>query len=289
MRRPLVLLCAGLLGTAPLAVALAAPGTAGAATCTRTSADIDRDHFADCWEGANGLTVGVVDKNVDTDHDGLRTRTEYSIDARAAGRTGELVGHYYANDDDSNDNGVEDGDEDLDGDTLSNENELESHTSMFRSDSDRDLLNDAVDDTDHDGLSNEFESEATDLDGDHVGVDDSVDSDHDGVDDANEDFDCDHVVNAKELRPTNADSDRDGTGDATDDSDNDGVDNGSEMLLDDHGLDADSDDDGVSDGTSDSNHDGVEDGTQDGHPDDVEGDGTCTTGVDDHGGHGTDG
>lgn len=290
MRRSFVLLCAGLLGTAtPLTAAIATQGTAGAAGCTRTSADSDRDHYADCWEGVNGLTVGVVDRSVDSDHDGLRTRQEYSLDLRRAGRSGELTGGYYANDDDSNDNDVEDGDEDFDVDQLSNENELESHTSMFRSDTDRDGIDDATDDTDHDGLSNEFEAEANNLDGEHEGVDDSIDSDHDGSDDSTEDFDCDGVPNSKELRPTVADSDRDGIGDAFDDSDNDGVDNGSEMLLDDHGLDSDSDDDGVTDGVDDSNHDGIHDGSEDSHPDEVEGDGTCTAGVDDHGGHGVDG
>src|SRR6188508_343247 len=66
--------------------AVASAHTSGrTAACTATSPDTDRDHIADCWEGPNGLTVGLRDGKKDRDHDGLTAVKEFSLDVRTTG------------------------------------------------------------------------------------------------------------------------------------------------------------------------------------------------------------
>ncbi|MDP9343325.1 MAG: MSCRAMM family adhesin SdrC [Actinomycetota bacterium] len=245
-----------------------AHGASGATTsaCTASSADTDRDGIPDCWEGPNGLVVGVRDAGTDKDHDGLKAKVEYTLD-KATTADG-LFAPYVANLDDSDGDGVEDGDEDLDGDGLTNEDEGESGTNALVSDSDHDGIGDAQDDTDGDGLTNETEAGSADEDGDTQGVDDVVDENGDGINDTNQDFDCDGVSNGAELNPRSADSDQDGESDALDDDDGDGIDNVDEQGFDDQGLDEgvldeDANDDGVVDGDEDQDGDGQNEGDED--------------------------
>ncbi len=273
--------CAFILSLGGLFV-LAHAGVAGASVCTTTSADTDLDRLPDCWEGANGLIVGRGDSGSDRDRDGLRAKTEYAVDVAFGGGGGNIADVYHANDDDTNDNGVEDGDEDLDGDDLTNENETEARTNVLDSDTDDDGIEDGADDTDNDGIDNQDEGDSVDEDGDSQGVSDLDDEDGDGVNDAGEDFDCDLVKNRNELNAFSANSDRHGVTDALDDSDQDGVDNWVEPAFDDDPIDDDSDDDGVEDGDEDGDGDDVEDGDEDGDDDDdAQDDGDCTVEIDD--------
>ena len=262
--------------------ALAYAGASAAPGCTTTSADTDLDRLPDCWESANGLLVGRRDSGSDRDRDGLRARTEYAVDVAFGGGSGNIADVYHANDDDTDDNGVEDGDEDLDGDDLTNENENEARTNLLDSDTDDDGIEDGIDDTDNDGINNEDEGNSIDEDGDSQGVVDLDDEDDDGVNDAGEDFDCDTVRNRNELNAFSANSDRHGVNDALDDSDQDGVDNWIEPAFDADPIDADSDDDGIEDGDDDGDQDDVEDGDEDGdEDDDSQDDGDCTVDIDD--------
>lgn len=253
------------------------PGTAAAADCTASSPDTDFDRVPDCWEATNGLVVGRKDAGSDKDRDGLSAKTEYTVDA-AWSAGGPLVNLYNASDDDTNNDGVEDGDEDIDGDGLTNENEREAHANLLDPDTDNDGTFDGVDDRDQDGISNADEGDSIDEDGDTAGVNDLTDDNHDGVNDAKQDFDCDGVRNANELQAASANSDHQGVGDAADDSDQDGIDNGTEVTEPaDDVLDPDSNDDGVEDGDADANDDGIQDGNDDGHPDDDgQDDGDCS-------------
>src|SRR4051812_4976635 len=80
---------------------------AAATTCTAASPDSDADHIADCWGTPNGLTVGNKIGNAgDRDRDGLTTRGEYTVDVTLA-NGGDIVGTFFANDDDSDNDGVE--------------------------------------------------------------------------------------------------------------------------------------------------------------------------------------
>ncbi len=274
-------LCAFVLSLGGLFV-LTHAGAAGASVCTTTSADTDLDRLPDCWESANGLIIGRLDSGSDRDRDGLRARTEYAVDVAFGGGSGNIADVYHANDDDTDNNGVEDGDEDVDGDGLTNENETEARTNVLDSDTDNDGVEDGVDDTDNDGIDNEDEGNSVDEDGDTVGVDDLSDDNGDDISDANEDFDCDGVKNRNELNAFSANSDRHGVTDAFDDSDQDGIDNWVEPVLGDDAIDADSNDDGVEDGDSDTDQDGVEDGVEDGDQDnDSQDDGDCTVAIND--------
>ena len=250
---------------------------AAAADCTATSADTDLDRVPDCWETSNGLTVGRRDAGSDKDRDGLSAKSEYAVDS-AFSAGGPLANIYNAADDDSNNNGVEDGDEDLDNDGLTNENEREARTAVLNADSDSDAVLDGADDTDQDGVTNADEGNSVDEDGDILGVDDLTDDNNDGLNDANQDFDCDGVRNRNELQAASSNSDNHGVGDAADDSDQDGIENGTEVTEPaDDVLDPDSNDDGVEDGDADSDNDGVQDGNDDGHvDDDSQDDGDCS-------------
>jgi len=246
-----------------------------ASTCTASSADTDRDGLPDCWEARNGLVVGVRDGSTDKDRDGLKANLEFKLDARTT--ADGLFAPYAANLDDTDGDGVEDGDEDLDGDGLTNEDETESGTSALLADSDGDGVTDPNDDTDGDGLDNETEAGSADEDGDSQGVDDEVDANDDGIDDSGEDFDCDGVTNGNELNPRVADSDHDAESDALDDDDGDGIDNIDEQGFDDQGLDEDvldddADDDGVVDGDEDQDGDGQDEGDEDEDGPDDQGD-----------------
>lgn len=243
------------------------PHAPATAACTTGSPDTDHDHLPDCWELKNGLVVGAADQKTDLDQDGLKAITEYRLDVKTTRNS--IFAPFDAAEDDSNDNGIEDGDQDLDGDGLTNEEEAESGTSSFNDDTDGDGITDPADDTDGDGLDNETEASSVDEDADEVGASDMQDVNGDGIADAEEDFDCDEVSNADEMNPKSDDSDGDGIVDANDDSDGDGIDNGTEQDMDEAGttedvMDSDVDDDGTEDGLEDSDGDGVEDGVEDG-------------------------
>ena len=213
----------------------AAAGSSASHVCTASSADHDGDHVPDCWETHNGLKVGKADGRTDHDHDGLSARAEFKLDRLTHGDG--IFAPFQADDADSNNNGVEDGDQDLDHDGIDNEDETPADA--VDADTDNDGVEDGDEDSDHDGLSDGFEAGAVDAD---------EDPDDDGMVDGVDDDDADGVDNADELNDQAPDSDEDGVSDAQEDEDGDGLDNEQEEQEGTDPTDEDSDDDGVDDG-----------------------------------------
>ena len=128
--------------------------------------DRDHDRLPDKWERKHHLSTKHKSARKDPDRDGLINLDEFRL-------------HTDPRDADTDNDGVEDGDEDRDRDGVDNDNEAREHTSPLRRDTDRDGVRDAREDRDDDGLNNGAE----DVTGNDP-IDD--DSDDDGVEDGAE-------------------------------------------------------------------------------------------------------
>jgi hypothetical protein len=153
-RRPMVV-----VGSA-LALLFAVTGS------TALAADRNDDRIPDRWEKRHGLSLKVKQTRRDQDRDGVQNLTEYRS-------------HTEPLDDDSDADGVEDGDEDRDDDSVDNYNEQDEGTRPDRSDTDGDGRSDGREDADHDGLQNRHED-------DSANEPDDRDTDDDGIEDGEE-------------------------------------------------------------------------------------------------------
>jgi hypothetical protein len=257
--RKLKLLVAAVVALAMLAV----PGAALA-----KKHDRDHDKMPDRWERAHHLNAHKKNAAGDPDRDGLSNLGEFRA------RTGP-------HDADSDNDGIEDGDEDRDHDGVDNGNEMRERTGPRDKDSDNDGVKDGREDRDRDGLPNAGE--------DRTGndpIDD--DTDNDGVEDGDENagtvdsFDSStntlviktasglvsgQVTDATEIKCESEDEDEDShRGRDGDDNvsaaDHDGDDNTTAGSDDDHsgpGRDGDEGDDDNSGPGSRDEHDGDDD------------------------------
>ena len=174
----------------PVLVALFSAGAAFAFT------DADRDKMDDDWEVAHGLDPTVKDSKQDPDNDRLKNRKEFvggtdpqteDTDHDGSDDRDERRFRTVATDPDTDDDGIQDGDEDTDGDGTFDEDEDDAKEKCVNND----------DDTDQDGLSDEDENDLgadpQDPDSDDDGIEDgNDDANEDGVDDEDEDDDADH-------------------------------------------------------------------------------------------------
>ncbi len=193
-RRRVATLAAGL-------AALAVPFGYGVVVADPASAVVsDRDHdgMPDRWEIRHHLNPRIANAGRDADRDGLRNLAEYRL-------------HLDPRDQDTDDDGHDDGDEVHDG---------TGSTHPRDEDTDDDGTLDGDEDADHDGVDNEDEDDA-----EEACAGDDADRDHDGIDDEDE--------NELGTYPGRADSDRDGIRDGNEDSDHDGVANEDEDDADD--------------------------------------------------------
>jgi hypothetical protein len=152
-----------LLATLALALGLLAITASTAAAGGR---DSNNDRIPDRWEKKHGLSLHVKQTNRDQDRDGLKN-------------LGEFRAKTDPRDDDSDNDGTEDGDEDRDHDRVDNANEVREHTNPSDKDSDNDGKSDGREDAEHDGLVNAAE--------DRTGNDPiDKDTDNDGTKDGDE-------------------------------------------------------------------------------------------------------
>ena len=172
--------------------------------------DSDHDGMPNRWERAQGLDPHRADARGNPDRDGLVNVREFR------NHTNPLV-------EDSDHDGIDDGDE-VD----------EFETNPNDSDDDNDGVRDGDENADHDGTRNEDEDDSSES----CRADDD-DRDHDGV--ANED------ENEQHSRTRDRDSNDNGTPDGDEDVDEDGVNNEDEDDNADDACDGDTDDDGVDD------------------------------------------
>ncbi len=203
-----------LLAASAVAVlgALSVPGAALAGV------DADGDGMADRWEAK----YGVSSPTGDPDRDGLRNLREYRRDGLPKDEDtdndgvddGDEVKDGYKSTDigdrDTDDDGIRDGDEDADRDGVDNEDEDDAGESCAADDDDRD--GDGIDDEDE----NEHRHSASDRDADDDGVRDvrDNDDDNDGRSDVRDaDGDADSLPDGDE------DIDEDGTADEDEDDD----------------------------------------------------------------------
>ncbi|MCW2850403.1 MAG: hypothetical protein JWM84_67 [Nocardioides sp.] len=158
------------------------------------SGDADRDGIPNRWERKHGMNPHkAADARADFDMDGLKNLAEYRKGAKLR-------------DEDTDDDGHDDGDEVRDG---------ARSTNLLDPDTDGDGALDGDEDSDRDGVDNEDEDDASekcradddDRDGDHVDNEDEneldgdvadSDSDSDGVEDGDEDGDEDGESNEDE-------------------------------------------------------------------------------------------
>lgn len=185
----------------------------GAVAVASGSGDSDQDGIPDRWERAHGMNPHrAADARKDFDHDRLSNLTEYRL-------------HTKIRDEDTDNDGADDGDEVKDG--------LRS-TQVRDRDSDDDGTTDGDEDADRDGTDNEDEDDATE-----PCVADDDDSDDDSIADEDE--------NEHGTSSHDSDSDDDGVADGSEDSDEDGeADEDEDDALDDDCV-VDSDDDGEAD------------------------------------------
>jgi len=193
------------------AAVLVATFAAPAQSATR--ADIDGDGIPTRWERSHGLDPHrAADALRDLDHDRLTNRVEFRLGIRIR-------------DEDSDNDGMDDGDEVRDG--------LRS-SDVDDADTDGDHVLDGDENADHDGLDNEDEDDTHES----CAFDDD-DSDHDSVDDEDE--------NELGLQVGSSDTDGDGITDGNDGSDDDGVANEDLDDSDNDDCDGDRDHDGEND------------------------------------------
>lgn len=172
------------------AAVLALGGSAFLGSSAAAAGDRDGDGMPSRWETRHGLNPARGDARQDKDHDGLRNLAEYRL-------------HLDPVDEDSDNDGADDGDEVTDGSTS---------TDAEIRDTDDDGTRDGDEDADHDGLDNEDEDDALE-----TCLQDDDDRDEDGVDDEDE--------NEQHSHARDSDSDDDGLVDGDEDGDRDGVQN----------------------------------------------------------------
>jgi uncharacterized protein (TIGR03382 family) len=263
-----------------------------------TDADSDDDGLTDGDE----VAYGTDPNNTDSDEGGRTDYEELVVDGTdpndvsddlwdtdGDGITNWVEENVYGtdpNDEDSDDDGLSDGEEvnpngssasdplnaDSDGDGLSDGDEVNTYgTDPGQADTDGDGLTDKEEvdagtapnlaDTDGDGISDGDEVDAGsdpllyDTDGDGISDGDEVDA---GTDPTNADSDGDGLPDGEDAEPNNEDADGDGISDGDEvalgtdpndpDSDDDGLSDGDEAAAGTDPNDADSDDDGLSDG-----------------------------------------
>ena len=191
----------------------------GAAAAHAAPSDTDRDGIPNRFERTHGMNPNrASDAKADFDRDGLTNLREYRIESDLR-------------DEDSDNDGHDDGDEVRDG---------SASTDVDDADTDNDGTRDGDEDADMDGIENEDEDDATET---CVADDDDRDSDNIADEDEN-DFG---------FRVGDSDSDDDGVEDGDEDSDNDGVDN--EDADDDDADDCDDDEDEDDDDDEDDDED----------------------------------
>jgi hypothetical protein len=197
--------------------ALSFPATFALSPAQAATGDRDGDGIPNRWERTHGMNpFKAADAKADFDRDGLTNVREYRNHTALRDEDTDNDGHddgdevkdglgsTDVDDADTDNDGVLDGDEDADRDGTDNEDEDDARESCRLDDDDRDR--DAVDDEDE----NEFGLTVGDADSDNDGIDDGdEDSDEDG--EANEDSD-DTLADA-------CTGDRDGDGEDDEDSD----------------------------------------------------------------------
>lgn len=171
---------------------LAATTATGAHAASR---DSDRDGIPNRFERSHGMNPrSAADARRDFDRDGLTNLREYRLGTKLRDEDTDNDGHddgdevkdgyrsTKVKDADSDDDGIRDGDEDADRDGIDNEDEDDARESCRRDDDDRD--GDDVDDEDE----NDYGLKVRRADSDRDGISDG-DEDHDEDGQANEDDD----------------------------------------------------------------------------------------------------
>jgi hypothetical protein len=226
--------------------------------------DSDGDGLSNSIElNQTGTDINAAnnDRNDDFDNDGLSNFIEIT----------QTLTNPSLEDTDSN--GIMDGDEDFDQDGLTNLQELnDTLTSLTNSDTNGNDTSDGDEDTDGDGLSDSLElnhinpnAEAPFYDFNVPNTDLAAESVDDQKNDGDEDFDGDGLSNRIEVvetktNPWLADTDGDGINDGAEDRDSDGLTDSQELNT--TGTDfekSDTDDNGTNDGDEDSDGDGLKD------------------------------
>ena len=148
-----------------IAIGSAAALLLAATGSTALAADRNDDRIPDRWETRHGLSLSQKQTRRDQDRDGLQNLTEYRS-------------HTDPLDGDSDDDGVEDGDEDRDRDSVDNYNEQDEGTRADLRDTDDDGRSDGREDADRDRLRNAAEdasgNEPDDPDTDDDGIRDGA-------------------------------------------------------------------------------------------------------------------
>lgn len=189
--------------------------SSGVSAAHAGSRDTDRDGIPNRWERTHGMNpLRAADATRDFDRDRLTNLREYRLGSLIRDEDTDNDGHDDGDevtdglrgtdigDRDSDDDGTLDGDEDSDRDGIDNEDEDDAREVCARDDDDRD----------HDSLTDEDENEL----GLRVA---SHDSDGDGVGDGDEDTDEDGEANedGDDAVDDLCDGDRDGDGEADED------------------------------------------------------------------------
>lgn len=176
--------------------------------------DGDNDGIDDAWEEMHGLDPNRNDASEDLDGDGISNINEF-------------IGNTLPNDIDTDNDGVQDGDEDRNKNGMVDPGETGA----------------ALLDTDGDGLT----------DGQELGVVDPLTSARPGIGGTDPGVFVPDSNPATTTNPTNADTDGDLVPDGLEDANKNGRLDAGEMNP----LDLDSDDDGLADGVEDANHNGA--------------------------------
>ncbi len=168
------------------------------------SRDRDGDGMPNRWEAKHGLNANRADAHTDLDKDGLANGVEFRKSTDPGDEDTDNDGHddgdevrdglrsTDANDADTDDDGVRDGDEDADGDGVDNEDEDDAAERCARDDDDRD--GDDISDEDE----NDFGYRVGDEDSDDDGLEDG-EEDHDEDGEADEDEDDDDLDDCEEA------------------------------------------------------------------------------------------
>ncbi|WP_157953200.1 hypothetical protein [Nocardioides allogilvus] len=196
--------------------ALSLPATVALSPAHAATGDRDGDGIPDRWERTHGMNPSkAADAKADFDRDALSNLVEYRLKSLIRDEDSDNDGHddgdeildgfksTRVTDPDTDNDGRLDGDEDADRDGIDNEDEDDAREACGRDDDDRD--SDHVDDEDENELGTGVR--AADSDGDGV-VDGDEDTDEDG--EANEDED--------DAAVDRCDGDFDGDGEADEDS-----------------------------------------------------------------------